>query len=109
GYADNFAWGKLVLGAGDSLELNGDAVYVRSLVLQAGLGQIDSIIGNGSNIYYDLAQPENAYLQGQTYALSGGGSITPLPEPLSASVILLALDTLASRRRKTNSYCKCSA
>jgi len=32
------------------------------------------------NIYYDLAQPENAYLQLQIYALARGGSITPLPE-----------------------------
>lgn len=43
---------------------------------------------------YDLANPANAYLGGQTYALANGGSIAPVPEPAIAT-IFLALAPLA--------------
>ena len=104
GYENNFAWGTLTLGAGEQLTLDGDAgsaLYVRSLVLAGGIDQISNITGNGLNIYYHLGDPTNAYLNGQTYALAGGGQIAPVPEP--ASIIfgcLTALLALGRRRRE---------
>ena len=98
GYEQNFAWGKLVLSSSDSLLLDGPALYVGILDLPDGLPQIQSIT-SAATIYYDLRQPENLYLQGQTYALSGGGSITPVPEP--AINLLLLLFVPAMQRKRT--------
>ncbi len=101
GYDNNFAWGILTLDPADHLTLQGNgALYVGELRL-ADLDQLQNITSDGSNIYYDLGNPANSYLNGQTYALSGGGQIAPVPEP--ASIIfesLTALLMLGSRRRK---------
>jgi hypothetical protein len=106
GFADNFAWGALVIGAGDGLVLEdadgpgGGAIYVRELRLEGGLGQISALQSNGMNIYYDLGRSANSYLGGQTYALAGGGSISPVPEPgLMLGALLAAVGVLARRRR----------
>jgi len=83
GYIDNFAWGTLSLAAGDSLTLQdgdatpGGAVYVDVLELDGGLGQVAAITGNGLDIFYRSAVPANAYLQGQSYSLTGGGVLAP--------------------------------
>ncbi len=102
GYEDNFAWGRLVLGAGDSLALSGDAVYVGVLELKGGLAQIGAVDGSG-NIYYDLREPANAYLGGKSYELAGGGMIAAVPEAGSVLMCLLAVGGAAMRRRKGNS------
>ena len=87
GYANNFALGTLRLGAGGVFNLldgnatPGGAFYVGVLQLDGGLAEIASIHGNGMNIYYDPLNAENAYLNGGTYALAGGGFIEPVPEP----------------------------
>jgi hypothetical protein len=106
GYDNNFAWGKLLLGAGNRLALQdgdaepGGAIYVRELILGGGLSQISSIESNGLSIYYDLGDPANAYLGGATYALSGGGQIAAVPEPVSATVSLIGLIGLLRRTRR---------
>jgi hypothetical protein len=88
GYDQNYSWGTLQLGAGQSLVLQdgnataGGALYVDALLLATGLGQIASIIGNGLAIYYDPQNAANAYLNSGTYALSGGGYIAPVIETL---------------------------
>ncbi len=101
GYVDNFAWGSFWMDSGVELFLMdgngtpGGALYTEIFLLEDGLGQIDSIFGNGFNIYYMPTLPENAYLGGGTYALKGGGyllpavpvAITPVPEP--ATLVLL--------------------
>ena len=105
GYSDNFGWGTLALDAGDSLVLAdgdgiaGGALYVHRLLLAGGTGQIDHIAGNGLNIYYDLNEPANVYLGGQTYSLAGGGSISPVPEPQLLFLGALGALGAASRRR----------
>jgi hypothetical protein len=93
GYLDNFSWGILELGNGQTLMLQdgnaeaGGAIYVRSLFLGGGTNQIASITGNGLNIYYDATRAENAYLNGQTYSLTGGGELAPISEVLRITFI----------------------
>jgi hypothetical protein len=97
GYQNNFSWGTLTLDAGDQLDLAGSgALYVRILDLAGGVGQIGLIEGNGLNIYYDPAQPLNAYLNGMTYSLSGGGSLVPVPDP--GGIAILSLVPWLTRR-----------
>jgi hypothetical protein len=98
GYEDNFAWGRLVLGAGDSLAIEGEAVYVGVLDLKGGVEQISSISGDG-NIYYDLREPGNAYLEGKSYALAGGGMVVAVPEPGSVAGAVLMMGLCTRRRR----------
>ncbi len=102
GYLNNFAIGTLELAAGNSLlladgnNISGAALYVHSLVLGGGLAQIASIVGNGASIYYDAADPANAYLNDGTYGLQGGGELAPVnavPEP--STTMLLGLAVLA--------------
>ena len=84
GYGDNFAWGRLTIAAGDPVSLQdgnatpGAALYVGILDLQGGVGQAASITGNGIDVYYDPQEPENAYLAGGTYPMTGGGEIRPI-------------------------------
>ncbi|WIB06157.1 hypothetical protein QNO06_16845 [Arthrobacter sp. zg-Y20] len=40
-------------------------------------GQVTNITGNGHTLTYDPSEPENAYLNGGTYALARGGTLTP--------------------------------
>ncbi|MDH3458035.1 MAG: PEP-CTERM sorting domain-containing protein, partial [Gemmatimonadota bacterium] len=113
GYADNFAWGVLQLGAGDTLILgDGDAVpgaalYVDVLRLEGGVGQIASILGNGFDIYYKPWLSENAYLGGETYALSNGGFLMAVPEPSTAVLLGLGLAGLTLRRRQQQIRARC--
>jgi hypothetical protein len=83
GYTENFAWGKLALETAQSLTLNGTggAVYVDVLELADGIPQIASITSNGANIYYNQLLPENAWLDGDIYAMNGSGVVQPVPEP----------------------------
>lgn len=82
GYEENFSWGILSLGGGESLVLDessapGGVIYTGVLSLTGGLAQINSITGPGT-IYYDQYDDANDYLDGGTYSLSGGGTITPI-------------------------------
>jgi hypothetical protein len=100
GYNENFAWGVLGLGAGETLSLLDDgtlggALYVGTLDLPGGLSQLTS---NGLNIYYDANAAGNAWLQRGTFALAGGGFATPVPEP--AGLILLATGSALLLRRR---------
>ena len=101
GYTDNFGWGTLALD-GDSLTLaDGDAApeTVHRLLL-GGRGTITHV-GNGLSIYYDRNEPANAYLGGQSYSLTGSGSISPVPEPQVLVLSMLgALGALGRRRGK---------
>ena len=63
------------------------------------MGQISNIQGNGLNVYYDLGEAANAYLGGQSYALAGGGSISPVPEPGMVGFAVVAMTGLFIRRR----------
>ncbi len=88
GYNTNFAWKTFRLGSGEALSLadgnpasGGGALYTKRLILESGLPQISSILGNGLNIYYDPLESANAYLAGGTYPLGGGGAIIPVTTP----------------------------
>ena len=113
----NFAWGTLTLGAGQQLALSDDhanwaagagALYVSAFDLAGVGGDVASAIstrisGNGFNIYYDASAAGSAWLGGQTYALGGGGVITPLvavPEPAPALLLAAGLAALGWRQRR---------
>lgn len=118
GFTSNFAWGTLELGAGNSLDLtqgSGNAFYVNYLDLQGGIGQLsDLTASSGVSLYYNANDPQNAYLEGASYSLDGGGSLTPylytgtstggsVPEPGTLALFaagLLTLSLAARRRRK---------
>jgi hypothetical protein len=113
GYQQNFAVGLFELAASGSLTLAGasltpgaNALYVHSLLLGGGLGQIASIQSGGLNIYYDPLLADNTYLHGATYALSGGGSlmaVAAVPEPEAYAMWLAGIALMggvAWRRRR---------
>ncbi len=89
GYVNNFAWQTVRLAAGDSLTLSdgnatpGAALYTQQLIIEGGLAQIAAITGNGCILYYNSSDPANVFLNGQTYPLTGGGSITPVTAALT--------------------------
>ncbi|MBL8380623.1 MAG: autotransporter-associated beta strand repeat-containing protein [Burkholderiales bacterium] len=112
GYQNNFAVGIFELVAGGSLNLTGtsnvpgaNALYVHSLLLGGGLGQIASIQSGGLNIYYDATEASNAFLMGANYGLAGGGSlmaVAAVPEPESYLMWLAGIALMggiAYRRR----------
>ena len=84
GFVQNFAWGAVELGAGQSLTLRdgngtaGGALYVGTFTLAGGTGQVSAVTGNGLHIYYNVRAAGNAYLQGKTYALANGGTLEPV-------------------------------
>jgi len=102
GYLDNFAFGSLALAEDDSLVLvdgnatPGAALYVRVLEETFDLGDVISPF----NIYYDVTRAENDWLGSGTYALNGGGSLQPIPEPGTAILVCLGLAGLGYRRRR---------
>jgi hypothetical protein len=101
GYDNNFAIGTLDLEHGGSIVLFGaahSALYVGTFALADGVNQIASIQGNNVNIYYDPTQPGSAYLNDAAYALAGGGTLAPLPEP--SSVVVAAGAALILYRRR---------
>lgn len=104
GYVDNFAWGALHLTSGAHVDLadaaGGDsgAVYVGVLMMEDGLSQL-ARIDTGMTIYYDPTQLDNAYLQGLTWPVTGGGVVRPIPEPASMMLVSVGLLFIAGRRR----------
>ena len=114
--ASNFAWGTLRLGVGQKLSL-ADAAANWSAggrgALYAGVLQLDGfaaggvgsfvagqIAGNGFNLFFDPALAGNAWPGGGTYALGGGGNLSPLaavPEPSTVALWLLGLAALSRR------------
>lgn len=108
GYQANFAWGRVELASGAALDLQGaqpaGALYTGAFVLDGGLSQLGAV-RSSANIYYNPGLAENAYLQGSSYALPGGGQLAPVPEPGSGRLGLLGLAVggLLRRRRRAAS------
>lgn len=102
GYQANFAWARVEIAAGTGLILSAasagqrGALYTGAFVLDGGLNQI-AALHSAANIYYDPAIDDNGYLGGATYALDGGGTLAPVPEP--ASWTLLSVGALVLLRR----------
>ncbi len=108
---NNFAWGSLTLEANQFLNLLdgndtfGGALYVGeilglSLDWQGRL--ITNITGHGLNIYYDPLAPDNAYLQGLTFAFLDGGVLAPavvVPLPRTVWLLLTGAAGLVGGRR----------
>ena len=118
GYVDNFAWDRLMVDSGQSLQLRngkmtpGGALYVSSILFADApadgtlASYIASHVSNLSssdamNIYYDPSQVANAYLNDLSYALGNGGVLAPIsvPEP-SIAVMSIGLSVLLLRRRR---------
>src|SRR5262249_9783761 len=102
GYNFNYAWDTLQLPSSAILNLlpaNGAAraaVYVKRLLLLGGSSQTFNIQGNGCNIYYDPAQPENAYLNNQSWPMAGSGAIMPIGLDLAPRLTSVARQTNGS-------------
>ncbi len=111
-YIDNFSWGTMCLAAGNELNLfngngiTGAALYLRELLgANIDSGIITNIFGSeGLNIYYLAGLDANAYLDGQTYDLSGGGQLIATNTPIPGAMWLMAsgLLCLVAIRRKSN-------
>jgi hypothetical protein len=120
GLVDNFAWGTVDLTTGQTLTLDDikadgqdGALYLDTLIL-AGLeadilgGVVQSIFGNGFNIYYNADALGNSYLSGLTYDLMNGGQLIAMAEvPEPGTLILFGAGVLGlmgigrvRRRRK---------
>ena len=105
GFANNFSWGTIDLGATDVLDLtlgSGNALYLKMLEgLDITGNVITNIMGStGLFLYYDAAT--NPFLQGN-YFLQGGGQLiavgssnTPVPEPESITLLLMGLSVSAA-------------
>lgn len=122
GFVDNFAWGALVIDAGNVLELGSGLVAPMEVALYVGelIGAeilddaIANIVGNGVNLYYDVTKAANAYLGGLDYALAGGGQLlaaTAVPEPASVAFLTtgIVLGGVMLRRRLTGQRGVCVA
>ena len=117
GFANNFAWGTLVIDAGNILDLgtgSGDALYVNFL---QGLDISGNLITNidgaaGLFIYYNAA--DNPFLQGN-YNFEGGGELIaangPAPTPEPGTLLLMAggLGSFVARRRWRRKKCSSSS
>ncbi|OYV72620.1 MAG: hypothetical protein B7Z74_05265 [Deltaproteobacteria bacterium 21-66-5] len=92
GYKNNFSWGVLDLtGLSGSLALDSgnanfaDAFYVGDLLGANFVNDMaTNIFGNGLNVYYLAYDPQNDYLGGLRYALSGGGFLIPVTQEASS-------------------------
>jgi hypothetical protein len=69
---------RLTLDASSTWNVMADS-YLTSLTLTGGISgtTINNITGNGHTVYYDAADSANSALGGQTYTLSGGGTLQP--------------------------------
>lgn len=102
GFADNFAWGTLSLGAGDMLDLtlgSGDALYVDVLEGLTFAGNVITNIHGASGLFLYYNAADNPLLQG-SYLLDGGGQLIAfgggsagggtVPEPSTLGLALAA-------------------
>jgi len=94
-YANNFAWGELLLDAGNTLSLDGvntDSVFYTGAIVGLDIAgnTITNITGNNLDIYYDAGNAANAYLGGLTYDLTGGGKLIAAATPEPATLLLAA-------------------
>lgn len=76
----------LTMDVGSVWNVTGNSILT-SLADAAGISgsSITNIVGNGHHVHYNPALPANSYLGGQTYALVGGGTLTPDTVPVQAT------------------------
>jgi hypothetical protein len=104
GDVENFE--RLIIDDGAALNLASDLLFDEVLGAIIDGDTIDNITGNGFDIEYRWRDAANAYLQGRTYQLAGGGLLVAVPEPAAAVLFLPALIALlawTSRRKAAGS------
>ncbi len=90
--AGETAVGWLSVADGGSLEIGGANLYIGGLDVE-----LDQLV-TAHTLFYDTGR--NPALDGQTYALAGGGWAMPIPEPSSVLLLAMATAGLAWLRRR---------
>ena len=97
----NFAWGKLDIGAGATVTLEGSG-YILGLIFGPGATFANILSAGNYTLYYDPSM--NPGLDDKTYSLIGGGFLEPNsdPVPIPGAMWLLGsgLSGLIPLRRK---------
>ncbi len=111
-FAGTQTWNSLDLSGGDLIfSGTGGTLYVDSilgLTLDPTTGLVTNITGSGSGgftIYYDPLNLENAYLNGESFQIAGGGFLqaqsgSPVPVPSTLLLFGASIACLAAANRK---------
>ena len=79
-----------------------------TVALADGLGQLAAVTAIDVNIYYDPHAPGNAALMSHTFALTGGGTLAPVPEPSCLGWLFVALMRRFTRRPRLANHANAS-